>query len=193
MICTLLRRQVEALGHLDGAARQRVHFAQIQGMADPLTAGLAAAGFSSLKLLVRAERCGRGGGCRGMVLEALWCASQQDNQIEPSEHDPKSHETQFTLLEAPQHATHGIYNFWKTLTQEAFIPNALLHSRSSWKPFPILSSSSPAPPPSQVFGDFASVAPWLVRRLVENQDLLGAAGPELALLRAELAHRLRGA
>ena len=40
------------MGRLDAAARERVHFAQIQGMADPLTAGLAAEGFSSLKLLV---------------------------------------------------------------------------------------------------------------------------------------------
>jgi hypothetical protein len=40
-----------------------------------------------------------------------------------------------------------------------------------------------------VFGEFYEVLPWLLRRLVENQDVLGAAARERALLWAELRRR----
>jgi len=43
-----------------------------------------------------------------------------------------------------------------------------------------------------LYGDFGEVFPWLLRRLDENRDMLGAAQLELPLIRAELRRRLIG-
>lgn len=43
------------------------------------------------------------------------------------------------------------------------------------------------------FGDFGEVLPWLLRRLEENRDALGAAAEERPLLRRELARRVTDA
>ena len=42
-----------------------------------------------------------------------------------------------------------------------------------------------------VYGDFGEVLPWMLRRLQENQDVLGAAARERALLWREVGRRLR--
>jgi hypothetical protein len=42
-----------------------------------------------------------------------------------------------------------------------------------------------------VYGDFDQVLPWMLRRLQENQDVLGAAARERSLLWRELRRRLR--
>ena len=43
------------------------------------------------------------------------------------------------------------------------------------------------------YGSFEEILPWLLRRLEENQDALGACSIERPLLRAELARRFRSA
>ena len=43
-----------------------------------------------------------------------------------------------------------------------------------------------------VYGDFDQVLPWMLRRLQENQDVLGAAARERSLLWRELWRRLFG-
>ena len=43
-----------------------------------------------------------------------------------------------------------------------------------------------------VYGDFDEVLPWMLRRLQENQDVLGAAARERALLWREVGRRLSG-
>lgn len=42
-----------------------------------------------------------------------------------------------------------------------------------------------------LFGDFDEVFPWLLRRLDENRDMMGAAQLEVPAIRQELARRLR--
>ena len=43
------------------------------------------------------------------------------------------------------------------------------------------------------YGSFEEVLPWLLRRLEENQDALGACATERPLLRAEVGRRVRAA
>ena len=43
-----------------------------------------------------------------------------------------------------------------------------------------------------LYGEFEEVFPWLLRRLDENRDMMGAAQMELPLIHSELKRRLFG-